>query len=346
MVRFIPLFLAILLSGFFTGTGNGLPDVSTGKLRLIFYNVENLFDTVNDPGKDDDAFTPDGDRRWNAYRLRIKVNNIYKALVAAAEFEIPAIIGLCEVENMHVLEMLATQTGLKNHDYRIIHRNSADRRGIDVAVLYRPEYFIPLDTLFLAINFPFDTLATTRDILYLKGLARGTDTLYLFVNHWTSRWGGQAITEPYRNHTASVLRSFTDSLLLQHPDAAIVIMGDFNDEPNDISLRKHLFASLDTDNPESGKLYNVSFTPGRSNMGSCKYQGEWFLFDQFIVSGSLLNGSAPLQTCLKSFSVFSAGFLLIPDESWFGFKPFRSYEGFRYTGGFSDHLPVVLDLWW
>jgi predicted extracellular nuclease len=346
MARFIPLFLALILSDFFSGTGNGLPDAPTGRLRLIFYNVENLFDTFNDPGKDDDAFTPDGDRRWNQYRLRNKINNIYKALVSAAEFEIPAIIGLCEVENMHVLEMLATQTGLKNHDYRIIHRNSSDRRGIDVAVLYRPEDFIPLDTLFLAVRFPFDTLAATRDILYLKGLARGADTLYLFVNHWPSRWGGQAVTEPYRIHTASVLRSFTDSLLLQHPDAAIVIMGDFNDEPSDISLIKHLFAGLDADDPESGKLYNISYTPGRSKKGSCKYQGEWFLFDQFIVSGSLLNGSAPLQTCQESFRVFSAGFLLIPDESWFGFKPFRSYEGFRYTGGFSDHLPVVLDLWW
>ncbi len=314
--------------------------------RLIFYNVENLFDTINEPGKNDDAFTPDGDRRWNEYRLRHKINNIYKALVAAAGFEIPAIIGLCEVENRYVLERLAGQTGLKNYGYDIIHRNSADRRGIDVAMLYRPDKFLLLDTMFRSIIFPFDTLAVTRDILYVKGLAGDSDTLHLFVNHWTSRWGGQAVTEPYRHYTASILRSLTDSILSINPRSNILIMGDFNDEPENTSLLKYLGASTHHDNPLTEKLYNLTHSRSRQAPGTLKYEGEWFLFDQFIVSGSLLDGRGRLQTSRDSFRIFSESFLLVTDNRWFGYKPFRSYEGFRYTGGFSDHLPVMLDLWW
>ncbi len=314
--------------------------------RIIFYNVENLFDIVNDPFKADDDFTPEGARRWTSYRLRHKVNNIYKALAAAGGWEIPAIIGLCEVENMNVLEMITRGTGFNNFGYRIIHRNSADHRGIDVAVLFHPGLFTLLDSGFTAISFPFDTLTGTRDIVYLKGTGGPGDTLHFFVNHWPSRWGGQAETEIYRTYTASVLRSLTDSVLQTNPYANIIIMGDFNDEPHDPSLKQYLGAGFDYNNPESGKLYNISHVNKMKREGTIKFQGEWFLFDQFIVSGTLLDGTARMQTCPFSVKVFSAGFLLVPDEHWFGCKPFRTYEGFRYTGGFSDHLPVVLDLYW
>ncbi len=324
--------------------GDNSSQLSDTIFRIIFYNVENLFDTEDEPGKNDSAFTPEGERRWNHFRLRNKINNIYKALAAAGGSRIPPVIGLCEVENMHVLKMLAYQTGLRNHNYSIIHRDSPDHRGIDVAVLYRKDDFTVIDTIFRQIRFPFDTLAATRDILYIKGISGISDTLHLFVNHWPSRWGGQAATVPYRNFTAGVLRSMTDSLFAINPDACVIIMGDFNDEPEDISLRRYLGAKTDVDGPGSGKLYNISSPLKRNNKGTLKFQGEWFLFDQFIVSGSLLNGVSVLQACLHSVRIFSADFMLVADDPWFGFKPFRSYEGFRYTGGFSDHLPVILDL--
>ena len=314
--------------------------------RIVFYNVENLFDIVNDPLKADDDFTPGGVRRWTFYRLRHKVNNIYRALAAASEWQPPSIIGLCEVENRYVLEMLTRNTGLNKFDYSIIHRNSADHRGIDVAVLFRPDEFILLDSGFTAISFPFDTLYGTRDIVYLKGIGPPGDTLHVFVNHWPSRWGGQAETEIYRTYVASVLRSLTDSVFQTNPYANIIVMGDFNDEPHDPSLKHHLGAGFDYCDPQSGKLYNISHVNKINRQGSLKYQGEWFLFDQFIVSGSLLDGTARMQTCPRSVTVFSAGFLLVPDYTWFGYKPFRTYEGYRYTGGYSDHLPVVLDLFW
>jgi endonuclease/exonuclease/phosphatase family metal-dependent hydrolase len=238
---------------------NPFTRADSGLFRLLFYNVENLFDILNDPRKDDDAFTPGGDRRWNSYRLKHKVNNIYKAIAAASEFSVPAVIGLCEVENIYVLEMLARQTGLKNHDYNIIHRESADRRGIDVALLYRPVDFKVLDTIFKQIDFPFDGSATTRDILYIKGIAGISDTLHLYVNHWPSRWGGQGATERYRNHAAWVLRSLTDSVFKEDPLAKIIIMGDFNDEPENSSLKDHLGAKLHPEEPqaEGYSIYHI-----------------------------------------------------------------------------------------
>ncbi len=323
-----------------------LHGAAPGGFRIIFYNVENLFDTVNEPGKNDEAFTPSGERRWNWYRLNNKLNNLYKAIVAAGEWEIPAVIGVCEVENRLVLEMLISKTGFSGSGYSIIHRNSADSRGIDVAILYRPEYFRLLDTLYESISFPFDSLATTRDILYVKGIAGISDTLHIFVNHWPSRWGGQASSEPYRNYTAFVLRSLTDSIFSENPNASIIIMGDFNDEPEDVSLKKFLGAGFEYDDPEAGNLYNISHSDNRNRQGSLKFQGEWFLFDQFIVSGSLLDGTAGLQTCARSVKVYVNRFLLVQDKIWFGYKPFRSYEGYRYTGGYSDHLPVIMDLRW
>jgi predicted extracellular nuclease len=327
-------------------SGQVASGLTTERLRIVFYNVENLFDTVNNPDKRDDQFTPEGDRRWNYFRLKHKINNIYKALAAAGKWESPAIIGLCEVENRYVLELLTLDTGFKSAGYEIVHRNSADNRGIDVAILYRTDKFFLLDEKFIPVNFPFDTVARTRDIVYVKGIAGIDDTLHIFANHWPSRWGGQAATERYRLYAASLLRSYTDSLFQKNSDAKIVIMGDFNDEPGDISLVEGLGAADGYNNPEAGTLYNISREIRRRKQGSYKYQGEWFLLDQFIVSGSLLDGKDGLQTCPQSVTVFSAGFLLVADERWFGYKPFRSYEGFRYTGGFSDHLPVVLDLWW
>ncbi len=322
------------------------PETREGRpvFRIVFYNVENLFDTVNDPMKNDDAFTPEGARRWNKFRLQEKINNLYRAIAAAGGWHTPAIIGLCEVENIYVLERLAYDTGFNRFDYRIIHRNSGDPRGIDVAFLFRPDMFDLLKSRFIPVRFPFDTLAATRDIVYIKGLTGPADTLHLFANHWPSRWGGQAETAPYRNHAASVLRSVIDSLFLVSPAAKIVVMGDFNDEPHDESLKRFLGAGFDYDAPEPGRLYNISWEIKKQGQGSSKYQGIWYLFDQFIVSGGLMGLVPGMNTTPEAFRVFDEEFLLVPDDAWFGYKPFRSYEGFRYTGGYSDHLPIILDL--
>lgn len=343
---FLSVFSGLLCISALLPDDPGKATVSPGLFRIVFYNVENLFDTFNDPLKNDDAFTPGGERRWNSFRLGIKLNNLYKAIAAAGGSELPSMIGLCEVENRYVLERLLNDTGFRGAGYEIIHRNSEDDRGIDVAALYRREDLVVIDTAFMEIRFPFDTLAVTRNILYLKGITAVYDTVHFLINHWPSRWGGHSATQPYRNHAASVLRSLTDSVFGTDPRASIVIMGDFNDEPEDESLKVFLEAGLDYNSASLGKLYNLSAGKRRQGSGSIKYRGEWFLFDQFIVSGSLLLREDGARTCPLSVRICSEDFLLVPDRSWFGFKPYRTYEGFSYTGGFSDHLPVVLDLRW
>jgi predicted extracellular nuclease len=325
---------------------NDRDSVKWENFRMVFYNVENLFDITNDPLKNDDEFTPAGDRRWNYRRLQNKLGNLSKAIAAAGEWSTPSIIGLCEVENSHVLSMLTRNSALRNAGYEFVHRNSPDSRGIDVAILYRPGEFMLLSKSFTGITFPFDTAGRTRDILYVTGIAGGDDTLHIFVNHWPSRWGGQAATEPYRIYAARVLKSLADSVFLVNPMAKIVIMGDFNDEPGDKSLKEYLGAGIESDMPVPGKLYNMSLAGKNNPKGSYKYQGTWFMFDQFIVSGSLLTDKVRLQTSPGMAMVFMADFLMVPDKAWYGYKPFRTYEGFRHSGGFSDHLPVILDLWW
>ena len=218
-------------------------------IRIVFYNVENLFDTENDPVKFDDDFTPEGIKNWNSYRMYDKLKKTSKTLLSAGGWEAPALIGLCEIENRFVLEKLVAMPALEPSTYRIAHKESPDRRGIDVALLYRPDKFDLLHEEAIHMSFPFDTAIRTRDILYVKGLVNKGDTLHVFINHWPSRRGGQVASEPRRVHVASVLKARTDSLLTRNPKAAIVIMGDFNDSPENKSIHEILEGRKDKTQP-------------------------------------------------------------------------------------------------
>lgn len=314
-----------------------------GHYRFMFYNVENLFDTKDESGKDDDEFLPDGARFWTWNRLNDKLTSLYKAIAAVGMWEPPEVIGMCEVENRDVLQLLIRQTPLGSFSYRIVHRDSPDQRGIDVALMIRTDKVSVLDSAFYPLVFPPDTISATRDILYAKTLIL-TDTLHVFVNHWPSRLG-EALAERNRFLAGQYLRSLTDSILDANPQANILIMGDFNDEPGDRSLTEGLGAFLDI-LPSNGKLYNMmtGFYPVRS-LGTIKYREQWSVFDQFIVSRALLDSQGGLYTGPGFAGILQEEFLLEPDERYGGYRPFRSYDGFRYRGGFSDHLPVFLDLW-
>ena len=204
--------------------------------RIVFYNVENLFDVYNDSLTNDDEFTPEGERNWNNYKFYKKLNNLSKVIISIGEWNPPSVIGFCEIENRFVLNKLIYETPLKSIDYKIIHAESPDRRGIDVAFLYRESRFVPLFYSPIPINFPDDTLSKTRDILYVKGVLAEADTVHFFVNHWPSRYGGYEDSKPRRIFVASVLRSKVDSILSVNRDPNIIIMGDFNDEPWDESI--------------------------------------------------------------------------------------------------------------
>lgn len=311
----------------------------------MFYNLENLFDPEDDPFKNDEAFTPQGSYFWTAGRYREKLEKSYKVIASVGGWDPPAIIGFCELENRKVIYELVTQTPLSRFNYQVIHEESGDPRGIDVALVYRPDKFIPFTHQALKLIYPGDTASCTRDILLVGGKVFNRDTLFVAVNHWPSKFGGAKETEPRRMAAAELLRKVCDSLMLHYPTAGIVLTGDFNDEPHEPSLTEGLKALHPDLKPEAGKLYNLMlrFKEG----GTHKFQFAWSIIDQFIVSGNLLSETAEkgLYTRPEDARIFKADFLVEPDERNLGDRPFRTYIGFKYHGGFSDHLPVYLDVW-
>ncbi len=314
-------------------------------LRIMFYNVENLFDTENDSLINDEEFLPKGARFWTKHKYYTKLNKIATTIVSVGGWSPPQIVGLCEIENRKVLDDLCKRTGLKNLKYRIIHKESPDKRGIDLALLYQKDSFKPHSYKAIQITFPFSKGTTTRDILYVKGVAKNDDTLHIFANHWPSRWGGQLESERKRIHVAKILRNEVDSIFKNNQNAKIVIMGDFNDYPNNKSIKEVLKARENFASPISSELYNLStYIERKQNIGSHKHKADWGVLDQIIVSGALLNAKSGLKSAKENASIFSADFLLIDDETYTGKKNFRTYLGYKYIGGYSDHLPVILDL--
>lgn len=312
----------------------------------MFYNVENLFDTDDDPGIFDEEFTPAGARYWTEYKYSQKLNNIFKVIVAVGEWDLPPVIGLAEVENRKVLEDLIDRTPLYKAGYEIIHYDSPDQRGIDVAFLYRKEYFTPVAYNPISVKWPSNIgRGTTRDILYVSGITSFTDTLHFFINHWPSRVGGQIETEDKRIYIAKLLRNHVDSLFMINPENKIIIMGDLNDYPQDRSVKEVLEAESRFKEIIPDKLYNLSYyLQEEKNEGTYKYNGQWGILDQIIVSGSLLDTSRPTYTTVNNSYVFSADFLLEKDEKYTGKCLKRTYIGYKYHGGYSDHLPTYLDI--
>ncbi len=313
------------------------------RLRFVFYNVENLFDTKDDSLTRDDEFTPGGDKGWTYGRYMEKIDRLARVITGIGEWQAPDMIGLCEIENRGVLLDLAGHRLLGSHGYRIIHRDSPDDRGIDVAFLYRPGSFTPVSNQWLGVVFDWQPGSRTREILYVKGYVPGSDTLHFFINHWPSRWGGVAASEPRRAAAAARLRHCIDSLFMVEENPGIIIAGDFNDNPTDVSMAGVLNAREIFDgNPKS--LFNLMH-PIHSDQksGTLKYAGEWETYDQIIVSGKLL-GSTGLCVYKNRASVYVPSFLLTDDDKRMGKKPFRTFSGPAYIGGFSDHLPVYIDL--
>lgn len=324
----------------------GGEDNKRGDFRAIFYNVENCFDCFDDSLKLDEEFLPAGVRHWNWEKYQQKVNRISKVIMAAGGWEFPDIIGLCEIENRFVLDGIFKYGNLNKLNYQIIHKESPDRRGIDVALIYQPEVFQPIDTAFIPLIYTDETASTTREIIYVKARLLTEDTLHVFVNHWPSRWGGQLDSEHKRISAAKLIRVKVDSIFQKSKKANVLIMGDFNDYPDNKSLHLTLDAKPVSGNITDQQLYNLaSQFVTKGSIGSHKYQGKWGMLDQFIVSGTLLNKSAVLFCDKEGMSVFAPDFLLEKDETYFGIKPYRTFVGYKYHGGFSDHLPVILDFW-
>jgi len=314
-------------------------------MRLMFYNVENLFDTFNDSLKRDDEFLPEGEKHWSNSKYYQKLNNIYKVILGVGGWQAPDIVGLCEVENRYVLDGILRHTPLKKMGYSVAHFESPDKRGIDVAMFYLAKRFQPIFQKAIPINFPNDASKKTRDILYVKGKTYKNDTLHIFINHWPSRWGGQLNSEHKRMFVASVLRNTVDSIFRHEAKPNIIIMGDLNDYPDNKSLTEVLRAKRTFENYQNKELYNLAYYMQETKkLGTHKYAGEWGVLDQIIVTGSLLNKNNTAYCTLDDAHVYKAPFLMEKDEQNTGERTFRTYIGFKFHGGFSDHLPVYLDL--
>lgn len=314
-------------------------------LRFMFYNCENLFDTFDDSLKNDNEFLPDGDKYWNKYKYYERLHKTSKVIMAIGGWKAPELVGLCEIENRKVLHDLTKNTKLYQAEYNIIHKESPDNRGIDVALLYSPKAFSPIKTEFIKVLFNEKDARPTRDILYVKGITNQSDTLHIFINHWPSRWGGELETEDKRAYVALLVKQKTDSIFVANPNANIIVTGDLNDEPNNTSVKDVLKAQLTLQTPEHNKLYNLTqIARLNQNIGSHKYQGVWGVLDHIIVSGNLLNANNSIFCKEQSATIFCAPFLLETDETYLGEKPKRTYIGFKYNSGFSDHLPVFFDL--
>jgi len=315
---------------------------SENDYRIAFYNCENLFDLKDDSLTRDESFTPEGSYKYTFGRYKKKSNGIAKTIAALGGWRPAEIVGLCEVENYWVLEGLTKYSPIENIGYKIIHQESPDRRGIDIACIYDPDRFNVILYRYYRVNFPFDKDRTTRDILYVKGIiSPSSDTLHVFFNHWPSRYGGQFASEPSRKFVADLLRSKVDSLNERFDNPLIAIAGDFNDEPDDLSMQDHLKVKRPTDRFKSNELVNLMF-PVKYNYGTHSYAGEWGVLDQFIVSGSLLKNTS-FFTKSNWVGIFNAPWLLKKNAANHD-VPHRTFQGPAYKGGYSDHIPIFLDL--
>lgn len=323
---------------------------------IAFYNVENLFDTINDPGKGDDDFLPRGANAWTGEKYRQKLVNIAKVLTgigSGQNTETPAVIGLCEIENRRVLEDLIRQPELLGKEYGIIHFDSPDSRGTDVALLYSKKHFRPSSYK----NIPLiirDTLAKqekpkgkkkaaptglfTRDQLLVTGHLDGEE-VHFIVNHWPSRYGGEKKSRPNRLAAAALNKLIVDSLYRKNPQAKIITMGDFNDGPEDESIAVSLGAKGYKNKVAPGGLFNPMFEIGRKGTGSVAYKDGWDVFDQVIVSEPLLGKDYSSLRYWKA-GIYNPDYLVSQSGKYKGY-PLRNANG---EAGYSDHFPVYIYL--
>lgn len=315
---------------------------SADSVKIAFYNLENLFDTIDSPDTEDSEFLPGSDLNWDTEKVNKKIKNLSKVLLSIDDENPPAIIGLCEVENRNILQDFINQSDLKNYNYQVVHKESPDFRGIDVALLYQKGTYRPIQNEWIEISFPFDEGYTTRDILYSMGTLGNDDTLHLFVNHWTSRWGGQEATEPKRIFLAELIKSKCDEILAENEYANIIVMGDVNDNPTDKSLVEGLDCVSGLNTIDNDKLYNLSYPKYQNGEGTLFWK-TWDLFDQMIVSGSLLMDENDLKIKEKTHYIFKEDWMLYTDNEG-NKRPSRTASSGNYYGGYSDHLPVWLEL--
>lgn len=309
-----------------------------------FYNLENLFDTEDDESINDEEFLPDGERSWNAERYQEKLGNM-AYVISQIGLELNpkglSILGVSEIENRKVLEDLVVQAPIKDRNYQIVHYDSPDKRGIDVGLIYNPKQFTPTHSEKLPYPITEGDTLFTRDILYVRGELDGEE-IHVMVNHWPSRRGGEARSEPKRNTCALIVRNQVEKIMLEDDQAKIFIVGDLNDNPDNTSVRSVLPAKSEKDELLTGDTYNPMYNMYQRGFGSNAFRDAWSLFDQIILSEEVTNKEQDGYFLYKT-EIFNPRYLVQRKGQFKGY-PKRTFAGGSYLGGYSDHFPVFVYL--
>jgi len=319
------------------------PEYKVGAIG--FYNFENLFDTLDTPNVRDTEFTPKGKNLYTPEVYQTKLDNLSGVIAELGTELTPdglAILGVCEIENRSVLEDLVVHPNIADRAYKIVHYDSADKRGIDVGLIYQEKYYKVEDSRRVRLHImknKKDSLYT-RDILLVSGLFDG-EPLHVLVNHWPSRSGGEARSRPLRNAAAKAVRHVIDSLEQADPAAKVILMGDLNDDPNNESLKKYIRAKRKKEDTKNGQMFNPMYDFYKKGIGTTAWRDAWSLFDQILVSPSLLQDDDGYF--FYKARIYNKRYLVQKTGRYKGY-PFRTYSGGVFTGGYSDHFPVFIYL--
>lgn len=334
-------FLILNLALFFTPILFAQGKVNVGIIG--FYNLENLYDTINQEFTDDEEFTPTGTRRYTGEVYIDKLQHLARVVSELGTDHSPdgpAILGIAEIENRSVLRDLCDQEKLKSRGYQIVHYDSRDIRGVDVGLLYNPKYFKVLKSDKLFVDLSQFGEGITRDILWVQGLYLGEE-LHVMVAHWPSRRGGEEASMPRRCKAAEIMRAKADSIYAQNPNANIIVMGDLNDDPTSPSIVKCLKAVGEKYNAINTLFYNPFAEYFKKGIGTLAYNDAWNLFDQIMLSSSLLNRERLIY--FEGAYIFRRNYMIQPSGQYRGY-PLRTFNGDIYQGGYSDHFPTYIVL--
>lgn len=314
-----------------------------------FYNLENLFDTIVDEDTTkilQEDFTPNGEKKWNSERYHKKLNNIAKVISEIGTEVTPhgvAILGVAEIENKLVLEDLINQPKIKDRNYKIVHYNSPDKRGVDVGLLYNPNYFTVESSQSFTLKIKDKPDFFSRDQLLVSGKLNNGEILHVIVCHWPSRRGGEKKSRPLREAAADLSKAIVDSIRNVNNNAKIILMGDLNDDPVNSSVKKHLKASGNKEHSSNnGLMYNPMEALYKKGIGSLAWRDTWNLFDQIILTPSLVDKDYSSYKFYTA-KIYNKSYLMQDSGSFKGY-PYRTYVGSNFKGGYSDHFPVYIYL--
>lgn len=310
-----------------------------------FYNLENLFDTIDSPDTYDYEFLPSGKKGWTSERYHKKLANMSDVISQIGDEYVkggPQILAVSEIENRSVLEDLIKMPKLIKSNYGIVHYESPDERGIDVGLIYRKDYFKVLHTSKHRLVFDFDKHDKTRDQLVITGIFDETDTLNIIVNHWPSRGGGELASRPKRNAAGDLSRHLADSLLAINPNAKIIMMGDLNDNPDNPSVKKHFNAKRNINKLKGSEFFNPYYNVYKKGVGTTAYRDAWSLFDQVIISQGLISKDKSSYVYWKA-NIFRKKFLISKEGRYEGY-PKRTFSFDKFNNGYSDHFPSYIFL--